>query len=397
MRADHGILAWERYAELAQLLNRAEPSEFVPVLLSTLRAEAGADTAHLYLADVEERFLTVYGEAGERNRSSERRVPVEGSSHGKAYKRGEAQRTRLAGSWAIIAPVLARAERIGVLDVRFSEEPPDETQYLVSSIGVLVGYLIIAADRWTDEFHVARRRKNMTLAAEMQWNLLPLAAFSSARISVGAALEPAYDIAGDCFDYSLGRNALSGGIFDAMGHGLRAARLAELAIGAYRNGRRNGSDIEAQARFIHQSVLDGSRHREFVTGQLVHVDLEEPRRSSIVNAGHPTPLLHRGSGAPQRLPLAVDLPFGMPFPNELTPQPLELEPGDRLVFFSDGLVEARPEGGEFFGEERLVAGLQEHRTKPPRDAARAIISTVLEHRADALLDDATILVLDVPT
>lgn len=216
MRADHGILAWERYAELAHLLNRAEPSEFVPVLLSTLRAEAGADTAHLYLADVEERFLTVYGEAGERNRSSERRVPVEGSSHGKAYKLGEAQRTRLAGSWAIIAPVLARAERIGVLDVRFSEEPPDETQYLVSSIGVLVGYLIIAADRWTDEFHVARRRKNMTLAAEMQWNLLPLAAFSSARISVGAALEPAYDIAGDCFDYSLGRHALSAGIFDAM-------------------------------------------------------------------------------------------------------------------------------------------------------------------------------------
>jgi stage II sporulation SpoE-like protein len=396
MRADHGIRAWERYAELAQLLNRAETREFVPVLLATLKAEAGAVAAHLYLADVEERLLSVCGEAGEQKRSSERRVLIEGSSHGRAYQRGQAQRTRLAGSWAIIVPVLARAERIGVLEVRFPEEPPEEVQYLVSSIGVLVGYLIIAADRWTDEFHVARRRQNMTLAAELQWNLLPLSAFSSARISVGAALEPAYDIAGDCFDYSLGRRALLGGIFDGMGHGLRAARLAELAIGAYRNGRRNGLDLQAQARFIHQSVLDGSRQREFVTGQLAHIDLAEPTRSSIVNAGHPTPLLHRGNGPPKRLPLTVDLPFGMPFPNELTPQPMELEPGDRLVFFSDGVVEARPERGEFFGEERLVAALEEHRPKSPREAAREIISAVMAHRADALLDDATILILDVP-
>jgi serine phosphatase RsbU (regulator of sigma subunit) len=183
------------------------------------------------------------------------------------------------------------------------------------------------------------------------------------------------------------------GIFDAMGHGVEAARLAALAISAHRNVRRRGDGLHRQALGIHE-VLSG-RAQGFVTGQLGAIDLADPSRSAIVNAGHPAPWIQRGSEEPRRVRLGVDLPFGVPFPNTLEPQPLELLPGDRLVMFSDGVTEARPDGGQPFGEDQLARGLHALRSVSPREAARRLIAMVLAHRAADLADDATVLVLDV--
>jgi serine phosphatase RsbU (regulator of sigma subunit) len=356
----------------------------------------GAVGVRLFFADVEERLLILWGAAGADLGSGGERVILDGSVHGRVYLSADPERAMVGGSHCLLIPILGRSERMGVLEARFDAEPTPEVEEAAAAIGLLLGYVIVAADRWTDEFHVARRRQDMTLAAELQWNLLPLGASSTRRMAVAGALEPAYDIAGDLFDYACGRDRLTVGIFDAMGHGVAAARSSALAVAAFRNARRCRRGLEDQARFIHESLARHGPRSSYVTGQLVEVDLEDPARSSIVNAGHPLPLLQRGTVAPRRIDLLVDLPFGMPFEGQPSRQALELLTGDRLVMFTDGVTEASPDAGEAFGDDRLARELIQHRHHSPRDAARGVISSVRAHRAADLLDDATVLVVDVP-
>src|SRR5437867_12358496 len=132
-----------------------------------------------------------------------------------------------------------------------------------------------------------------------------------------------------------------------------------------------------------------------MTVQYLSVEPGYTVRSRIVNAGHPSPLLQR-DGDIARVELEIDFPFGMPFENRLAAQPLELRRGDRLILFSDGVVEARPDGGQPFGDARLVDTLQRLKHLPPREAARGLVAEVRAHRAGDLTDDATIIILDLP-
>lgn len=388
--------AWFPMDELLGKLNVAIPGEILPNLLDGLRTWIPTMVGlRLLFADVEERALVVWGEAAHLAERRTERVAIDGSVHGRAYVSGASTWTEVDGERALVVPVTARAERIGVLEVRFSAGPDEAAESLLRTVGLVLGYVAVAGDRWSDVFHVARRRRNMDIAAEIQWNSLPISAFSSSRLLLAGALEPAYEIAGDMFDYSCGRHELVAGIFDAMGHGLTAARLSDLAVECFRNARRSGHDLLDQARRIHHTLLPGFAREGFVTGQLLSIDLEDPSRSRLVNAGHPAPFLQRGQDPPRPLEIEIDLPFGTPFENEFRVQPLVLRPEDRLVLLSDGTTEARPDGGPPFGEDRLVDQLVETRNLSPREAARRIIHAVRTHRAADLLDDVTLLVIDV--
>jgi hypothetical protein len=387
---------WHAMAALPlfEALNSAEVRDFMAILLETLRPVADPISVRLLLADVEERVLNVWGESGPHPPFPARWVDIEGSMHGEVYRTGMPARVEIDGHQTVIAPVAARRERMGVLEVLFDRPTTEDIEAAVSTSGLLLGYVITAADGWTDEFHVARRRKDMTLAAEIQWNLLPLAAVSGHRASLACALEPAYEVGGDAFDYSYGRRFITIGIFDAMGRGVNAARMSALGVAAFRNARRCGRNLADQARFIHETLEERFDQSGYMTGQLLAVDLEDPRDSLIVNAGHPAPLRQR-DGDIERLELEVDLPFGMPFENRLTAQPIELRKGDRLILSSDGVVEARPDGGTPFGEATFMESARRLQGVAPREAARKLVAEVRAHRAGELTDDATLIILDL--
>ncbi len=382
-------------ARMLAELNDADPARVLPIVLEALSAVCGAVGVRVSFSDVEERSLVVWDAAGAALTSRTHRMDVEGSIHGKVYRSGRTERAEVDLLPAILTPVMARSERLGVLEVVFDAPPQEWAEAVVASAGLLLGYVVVVGDRWSDEFQVARRRQDMNLAAEVQWVSLPLAAFKTDRISLAGALEPAYEIAGDLYEYSCGREELVAGVFDAMGHGITAARLSDLAVAAHRNARRNGRDLSGQAGFIHDTLVGTFGKEGFVTGQLVTIDLGDPGRSRLVNAGHPAPFLHRKGGRPRQLRPEIDLPFGMPFEGGYRIQPLELASGDRLTLFSDGVVEARPDGGALFSEARLARCLRETRKLSPREAARNIIASVREHRAADLADDATMLIMDV--
>jgi hypothetical protein len=364
--------------------------------LDELSGEVGAVGVRLLIADVEaRRFEMREGlAAGEVPRSQE--IEIEGSVHGRAYTDGVLERTAIGGSPVVITPVTARHERQGVLEVTLAEHPTDEHADVVETTGVLLGYLVTAGDLWTDEFHFARRRRDMTLAAEIQWSLLPLAAFESRDVSVAGALEPAYEVGGDAFDYACGYDELTLGIFDSMGHGLRASRLSALCVSTFRNARRACRPLEEQAARIHETLRPGFETEGYTTGAILGVNLRSPGDSVVVNAGHEHPFLQRGGAGPVQLPLEAEVPFGMPFDTQRRVQRLPLQGGDRLTLFSDGIIEAQPDGGAMYGLEALAQLLDGTRNVPPREVARLITQAVRDHRAADLQDDATVVILDLP-
>lgn len=384
---------------LLRLLDRLDSaglSGLMPTLLDHMAPIMGAVGVRLLIADIEARRLEVREglQAGDVPRSQE--IEIQGSVHGRSYKDGGVASAEIDGRSVLITPVTARRERQGVLEITLERAPTDDDVDLVETLGVLFGYLVTAGDLWTDEFHFARRVRDMALAAEIQWGLLPLTAFSTREISIAGALEPAYEVGGDAFDYACGDRTLTLAIFDSMGHGLAAARLSSLCVATFRNARRAGRSILEQADRIHETLLPGFESEGYTTGAILSIDLASPERTVVANAGHEQPFLQRGGADPVQIGLRPEIPFGMPFPVQRRVEGLALEPGDRLTLFSDGMIEAQPDGGEIFGLDAFKGILGDTRELSPREAARVATQAVRDHRAAHLEDDATIVIIDIP-
>jgi serine phosphatase RsbU (regulator of sigma subunit) len=253
---------------------------------------------------------------------------------------------------------------------------------------------VVSKTQYGDALVMARRRRPMTLAAELRWSLLPPLNFTCPQAGIARVLEPVYEVAGDAFDYAINGDVLHLAIFDAMGHGLEASRMANLAVTAYRHARRQQHDLVLTYRYIDTMIAEVFGEDRFVTGQLAELD-HSTGRVHWVNAGHPPPLLVRDGKVSLALQAEPWVPFGIGGP-ALSVAEHSLQPADRLLFFTDGVVEARPSsGGEAFGVERLVdltrRAMADRHTLA--ETARRLARSVVDHREGTLEDDATILLL----
>jgi serine phosphatase RsbU (regulator of sigma subunit) len=172
---------------------------------------------------------------------------------------------------------------------------------------------------------------------------------------------------------------------DAMGHSVEAALLASVLVGALRNARRARVDLAEQARQASASMAENYYRFEYVTGQLVRVDLQT-ETAQIVNAGHPPPLRVR-DGHVTSIELKPDLPFGLG-EHEYRMRPLPLVPGDRLVFHTDGLLERNASSLDI--EALVTQEAQMH----PRETVQHLIKAVLKSTRGQLRDDATVMCVD---
>ncbi|MFZ1993367.1 MAG: PP2C family protein-serine/threonine phosphatase, partial [Solirubrobacteraceae bacterium] len=265
------------------------------------------------------------------------------------------------------------------------EEPDERCVADVALVAHALAYVVIANRRFTDLFEWGQRSVPLSLAAEVQHRLLPAAyTCEAAEFAVAAWLEPAGEVAGDTFDFSLERDTLHLSLTDAMGHSLEAAILATVLVGALRNGRRAGLGSAEQAARASAGLAEHFHRSEYVTGQLARVDLRSGR-AEIVNAGHQLPLRVR-DGRVSVVELEPDLPFGWG-EHRYRVQRLGLAPGDRLVFLTDGLVERN---GDVDIQGLVAAGAGMH----PREAVQHLIRAVLQASEGHLKDDATVMCLD---
>src|SRR5438093_831032 len=206
-----------------------------------------------------------------------------------------------------------------------------------------LAYVVIANRRYTDLFEWGQRSVPLSLAAEIQHRLLPGSFTCEAgQFTLAAWLQPAGEIGGDTFDFSLDRGALHLSMTDAMGHTMDAALLATVLVGGLRNARRRGVGLAEQARLANDALADQADESQFVTGLLVRLDLAGAT-AGIVNAGHPPPLRLR-AGQVEQVRLEADRPFGMQPGRGYRVQALQLEVGDRLIFVTDGMLEREAAG-----------------------------------------------------
>ena len=329
------------------------------------------------------------GGEGALGRERAETVPMIGTPHGRvlAEQRVEVF-TSEDGATGLVAPVSSRGEAVGVMELWLRAEPDEETLAGVADAAHALAYVVIANRRFTDLFEWGQRTLPLSLEAEIQHRLLPGSYTCEAgQFTLAGWLEPAGDVGGDTFDFSLERDTLHLSMTDAMGHTLNAALLATVLVGALRNARRRGVGLAEQASLAQEALLDHAGARGvFVTGQLVRVDLNSGI-ARIVNAGHPPPVRIR-AGKAELVTLQADPPFGTPMPVEYRVQELALDAGDRLVFLTDGMLERNAEAVD------VLSVLTNCQHLHPREAVQELTRAVVEACGGDLRDDATVLCFD---
>ena len=381
--------------ELLAAVEDAPPVAAVDVLDDRLRKAIGANDVSFLIADFSGQALIRLEHAGSalavrtQGRETAERVPLTGTPHGRAL----ASQTVVVeaggdgGGTRLYAPVTNRGEAIGLIELHLADAPDEQALADVALAAHALAYVVIANRRFTDLFAWGQRSVRLSLAAEIQHRLLPGSYTCEAgQFTLAAWLEPAGNVGGDTFDFSMDRDTLHLSMTDAMGHEVGAAVLATVLVGALRNARRAGVSLGEQARRANDGLHGFARRGGFVTGQLARIDLGE-ETATIVNAGHPTPLRLRG-GRVEPVELRADPPFGIIPGHEYEVQTLPLMPGDRLMFLTDGMLERNVADVDL--DALLVAGAEMH----PREAVQDVVRATLEAAGGELKDDAAALCLD---
>ncbi|MBB4752442.1 PP2C family protein-serine/threonine phosphatase [Actinoplanes lobatus] len=385
-------------ADLLRLLSRlltashhARPED-VAAAITRFAPLVNAREVVVYLVDYDQRQLRPLPGPEAPARAP---IAVDGTLPGRAFALTEIYETRDEHAHRLWVPLLNGTERLGVLEA-VTDAISDQHRHDLPLVASLLAELVMTRRAYGDAVELTRRRQPMQLAAEVLWNLLPPLTFIGCDIAVSAVLEPCYDVGGDAFDYAVNGDILRLAIFDAAGHGLDASTITSLAINAYRNARRGGLDLAE----IYNSV-DGWIARKhphaFVTAVLCELNAATGALRRI-SAGHPAELLLRDGKlvtefvAPTALPLGLGRRFGRsPTVTEET-----LQPGDRILLYTDGVIEARTLDNEFFGTARLVEfitrALADQLSAP--ETMRRLVHAILDYQDGQLQDDASAVLVE---
>ena len=388
--------------DLVTAAEKAAPHELA-ALFESCAVRLGGTEAVAYLVDLQQEALhPLLGPAATEEDGIAPALSVDATLAGRAYQTLQPQsQHRDDGRLQLWLPLLAGSERLGVLTVTVDDDAlavdGGDRQAALARFAASAAGLLWGKTPFGDTLIRLRRRIDLGLAAELQYSVLPPLSFASHAVTLAAALEPCYHVAGDAIDYSVDDGRTRVAVFDGMGHGLHSAQCAVFTVAAYRTARRSGLTLTESLQSIDEAVIAGLSGEIFTTAVLAELDT---RTGALqwVNAGHPAPLLLRGGKLVRVLETTPRPPLGLgelldSHPAEVGTE--QLEPGDIVLLHTDGVTEARSPGGDFFGVERLVDLVVRHLAGglTAQETLRRVVRELLAHHHGQLTDDATLLLM----
>lgn len=397
MVGDLEAAAVRLYTEFLRRTHLSEPSELADIIVEELVAGLEANDVVLFLVNHEETALVPVPSERSPHRTEQL---LEATMAGRSFITMTilSAASEVPGRRRMWVPVIDGTDRLGVLELEV-DEPDDDTarslMLVLERYAHAVAQAVLSKAQYGDVFEKVRRSQDMTLGSELLGSVLPPSTFATEGLVICAMLEPAYANGGDAFDYAVNEGCAHIAVLDGMGHGLEAAGASTFAVAAYRHSRRRGLGLTETVAAIDAALgaqFDGSR---FVTAVLAQLDITTGRLT-WVSAGHPPPVLVRHGRVLKSLNVEPGTPLGLLFgTGPLTVATEDLEPGDSVLFYTDGVTEARQPDGSLFGLEGLAGFLQREASAQVStpETLRRLRRAIMSHHG-ALSDDATVLLVD---
>ncbi|MGA2651285.1 MAG: SpoIIE family protein phosphatase [Terracidiphilus sp.] len=297
----------------------------------------------------------------------------------------------------LIVPLFYKGRIIGVLDLEhtrtgfFNEEHERMLTTLAAQVAIAIENARLYQRVRRQE---AQLERDIAMAREVQLRLLPPEAPSHPHAEMAVRFLPARTIGGDLYDfidYGPGRTAIVLG--DVSGKAAPAALFAALVSGIMRTAAVTQPNPAEMLAILNDALQERKLESQYVT-LLFALWNDENQTLQVANSGAIQPVFCR---AGQSVTVKAEgFPLGM-FPNVTYEEfSVATQPGDAIVFVSDGILDADNDQGESYGDERLSSLLCAHRDRPAQEIADAILSDVSRFQGDHdRFDDETIIVLGV--
>ena len=250
---------------------------------------------------------------------------------------------------------------------------------------------ITLADRYTDTFARGQRRKRPLAAAEIQQSLLPPRISRISGGELAGNVLPSYEVAGDWFDFVENLDGIWITLADGLGPSTRAAASSAVALGALRASRRSGGNAHETLMLMHRTLREMPGPAAEMTAIIAHWD-PATFRLEIVNCGHVRPIVIRAGRQVERLEMPIRRGLGgraSPRPSQLL---TTLEPGDRLILCSDGVITDR-KGQAGLGYDGVAEAALLSDDGSAADTVRKVHRATLDACGEDLKDDATVVCL----
>ena len=399
MPGDLEVAAARLHTEFLRRTHLCQPSDLADVVVEEIEAALGASDVVLFLVNREETALVPVPSHRSPHRAQQ---GVESTMVGRCFIATKLLTvpTEDPHRQRVLTPIVDGTDRTGVLEL--TVDTPDDEQAARELVVVLERYThavaqaVLSKAQYGDVFELVRRSQDMTLGSELLGSMLPPTTFATTGLVICAMLEPTYANGGDAFDYAVNAGCAHLVVLDGMGHGLEAAGASTLALAAYRHSRRRGLGLADTYTAMDAAVgaqFGGSR---FVTALLARLDMGTGRLS-WASAGHPPPLLVRQGRVVGTLDVEPATPLGLLLHTRpVTVATQDLEPGDSVLLYTDGVTEARQGDGSLFGSEGLSGFLEREAAAQvsTSETLRRLRRAILAHHQEALSDDATAVLVE---
>ena len=297
----------------------------------------------------------------------------------------------------LAVPLIYKDKVIGVLDLEHTRRGffTEDHKRTITTLAAQVAIAIENARLYEEIARQERRlERDLQLARELQFRLLPQAMPKLQNLEVAARFSPARTIGGDLYDfvqYSLGRLGIVVG--DVSGKGAPAAIYAALVSGILRSHAPMEPAPAEMLSAVNFSLSERRIEAQYIC-MLYAVWDDERRVLQVSNSGLPRPIyVHDGT---MEIIEATGLPLGLFDTAEYDEFTFRAKPGDMFVFFSDGILDARNRAGDMFGRAGVEKVIAECPDQSPECVVNSLFAAVEEHAAgEDTFDDQTVLAIRV--